>query len=125
MHGLHLLAEWYGCSATLAAMRSADELQAVCERLTRQAGLSVVGAYFHQFVPQGATGTLVLAESHIAIHTWPESGMVTLDIFVCNYSGDNGDNGDKAEQLYAELKSLFAPEREQLHRLRRGAKDVA
>lgn len=122
MQGLHLLAEWYGCAATLAVMRSADDLQAVCEQLTRQVGLSVVGAYFHQFVPQGATGTLVLAESHIAIHTWPESGMVTLDIFVCNYSGDNS---HRAEQLYASLKSLFAPEREQLHRLQRGAKDVA
>lgn len=122
MQGLHLLAEWYGCSATLAAMRSADELQEVCERLTRQAGLSVVGAYFHQFVPQGATGTLVLAESHVAIHTWPESGMVTLDIFVCNYISDNS---GRAEALYAELKSLFAPAREQLHRLRRGAMDVA
>ena len=94
----------------------------MCEQLTREAGLSVVGAGFHQFQPQGATGTLVLAESHVAIHTWPESGWVTLDIFVCNYSGDNS---AKAEQLYAALKQSFQPQQEQLQRLQRGAAGAA
>ncbi len=122
MQGLHLLAEWFGCSAQLAPMCRAEALQALCEQLTREAGLSVVGGYFHQFQPQGATGTLVLAESHLAIHTWPESGWVTLDIFVCNYAGDNS---AKAEQLYAALKQVFQPQREQLQRMPRGAAGVA
>ena len=108
MQGLHLLAEWYGCSAQLAPMCRAEALQALCEQLTREAGLSVVGAGFHQFQPQGATGT--------------ESGWGTLDIFVCNYSGDNS---AKAEQLYAALKQSFQPQQEQLQRLQRGAAGAA
>ncbi len=122
MQGLHLLAEWFGCSAQLAPMCRAEALQALCEQLVRDAGLSAVGGYFHQFQPHGATGTLVLAESHVAIHTWPESGWVTLDIFVCNYSADNS---AKAEQLYAALKQVFQPQREQLQRMQRGASGVA
>lgn len=122
MQGLHLLAEWFGCRADLAPMCRAEALQALCEQLTRDAGLSVVGACFHQFQPQGATGTLVLAESHVAIHTWPESGWVTLDIFVCNYSGDNS---AKAERLYVALKQVFQPQQEQLQRVQRGGAGAA
>ena len=46
--------------------------------------MTVVGDSFHQFEPQGVTGTVLLAESHLAIHTWPEQGFVTIDVYVCN-----------------------------------------
>ena len=67
-------------------MRDATALAVLCERLAGEAGLSVVGRQFHAFVPHGdagVTGMLLLAESHLAVHTWPELRAVTLDVFVC------------------------------------------
>ena len=46
-------------------------------------GAKIIGKQFHQFEPQGVTGFLLLAESHISIHTWPEENLITLDIFTC------------------------------------------
>ena len=57
-------------------------------------GLTVVGESFYQFEPQGVTGTVLLAESHIAIHTWPEAGFVTVDVYVCNLTTDNTAKAD-------------------------------
>ena len=46
-------------------------------------GATIVGEAFHHFSPHGVSGTLVIAESHLSIHTWPESGYVAIDIFTC------------------------------------------
>ena len=56
----------------------------------------------------GVTGTVVLAESHLAVHTWPEIASVTLDIYVCNFSGDNS---HRAHALFDEVISFFVPGR--------------
>ena len=69
-------------------------------------GLNIVGEVFYQFQPQGVTGAVLLAESHLAIHTWPEEGFVTVDVYVCNYLADNT---QKALNLYAKLKAHFKP----------------
>jgi spermidine synthase/S-adenosylmethionine decarboxylase len=82
-------------------------LAALCRRACAEAGLDVVAEAFHQFDGAGATGALVLAESHLAIHTWPELGAVTLDLYVCNYSQDNR---AAAERAYALLQTEFNPE---------------
>ncbi len=49
----------------------------------REAGATIVGESFHRFSPQGVTGVLAIAESHISIHTWPEYGYAAADIFTC------------------------------------------
>ena len=77
MDGIHLLGEWYGCPADTPEFTRADALRDLCVNAARDAGLTVVGERFFQFEPQGVTGTVLLAESHIAIHTWPEAGFVT------------------------------------------------
>ena len=94
MDGIHLLGEWYGCPADTPAFTRADVLRDVCVGAARNAGLTVVGDRFFQFEPQGVTGTVLLAESHIAIHTWPEAGFVTVDVYVCNYTTDNTDKAE-------------------------------
>lgn len=63
---------------------------------------------------------LLLAESHLAIHTWPERAAVTLDVYACNFITDNS---AKVEQLTHELTVLFAPEQTQTKRIIRGAAD--
>src|SRR5262249_5342259 len=88
MDGIHLLGEWYGCPADTAEFTRAEALRAVCVAAVEAAGLTIVGDRFFQFQPQGVTGTVLLAESHLAIHTWPEAGFVTVDVYVCNYTTD-------------------------------------
>lgn len=77
----HILAEFLSCSADLL-----DDLEAI-EGLMREAavaaGATVVGAAFHRFAPQGVSGVVVVEESHLSIHTWPERGYAAVDFFTC------------------------------------------
>src|SRR3954468_10786732 len=72
---------------------------------------------FHQFEGSGFTGTVVLAESHLAIHTWPERQGLTLDVYVCNYSADNS---GKARRLCEQLGEYFQPGEVAKHEVGRG-----
>jgi S-adenosylmethionine decarboxylase proenzyme len=107
MNGLHILAEFHACKGDPRLLRDAGMLAALCRGACAEAGLAVVAEAFHQFHGAGATGALVLAESHLAIHTWPELSAVTLDLYVCNYSQDNR---AAAERAYAVLCAEFNPE---------------
>ena len=69
------------------------QLQETCLAVCSTPGLTPVAQAFHQFgstrEPAGATGAVILAESHLAVLTWPEVRAVTLDLYVCNFSQDN------------------------------------
>lgn len=58
-------------------------LETMLEDAADHIGAQVIDTLFHQFSPQGVSGVVVIAESHISIHTWPESGTAALDIFTC------------------------------------------
>lgn len=105
MNGLHILAEFHACQGERRLLLDAAPLVALCRGACAEAGLRVVAEAFHQFPAAGATGALVLAESHLAIHTWPELDAVTLDLYVCNHSQDNRAAAERAyNALRAELK---------------------
>ena len=91
--------------------------RSVCLNVAIASGLQVVGDAFHQFEPHGVTGTVLLAESHLAIHTWPETGFVTIGLYVCNHLNDNS---DKASNLFAALRDYFKPVRENFSQVARG-----
>ena len=77
-----------------------------------------MGELFHRFPsPGGVTGVVLLAESHLAVHTWPELDAVTLDVYVCNLRADNS---ARAEALMSELVTAFAPGGADRQRLLRG-----
>lgn len=122
MKGLHIIADLYNCPP-LALLTSAEKLRAACLRACEAAGLSVLGEHFYQFESfdqvqaGGATGAVVLAESHLAIHTWPERLQATLDIYVCNVSSDNS---GRAEALYQLLLELLKPRDVLMERVWRG-----
>ena len=122
MDGIHLLGEWYGCPAHTPEFTRVDALRVLCLDAVRSAGLTVVGDSFHQFEPQGVTGTVLLAESHLAIHTWPESGFVTVDVYVCNYTTDNS---AKADRVFRELERALKPDRTRFQAIHRGGKDAS
>ena len=53
-----------------------------------ETGATIIGEIFHQFAPQGVTGVVAIAESHLCIHTWPEFGYAAVDIFTCGAAFD-------------------------------------
>lgn len=122
MHGLHLIAELYQCRCAPRLLTDAEALRELCLAVCATPGLTPVGQIFHQFgsaaQPAGATGAVVLAESHLAVHTWPELNAVTLDLYVCNFSRDNS---AAARAACACLIAAFAPERCVQRELVRGA----
>jgi len=120
MNGLHILAEFHACEGDRHLLRDAGMLAAQCRRACAEAGLVVVADAFHQFDAAGATGALVLAESHLAIHTWPELNSVTFDLYVCNYSQDNR---AAAETAYSALRTEFKPMRIVRRDVTRGSLD--
>src|SRR5450830_861749 len=103
MQGLHLTADLHGCTCDARWLLDADALGARC--------LQAVSQVFHTFPataqgPGGVTATVLLAESHLCVHTWPEQRAVTLDVYVCNFGGDHA---AKAHALMAALIKLFEP----------------
>jgi len=125
MQGLHLTADLYHCACDAVLMTDADTLARLCRRHTLEAGLTLVDEKWHTFPefqgqPGGVTGMLLLAESHLAVHTWPERNGVTLDVYVCNFQEDNS---RKAEALMKAPVEAFRPSDMQRQHLSRGDVD--
>jgi S-adenosylmethionine decarboxylase len=121
MQGLHLICDAQDCGCDAALMLDPAALEQLCKQSVQGAGLQRVNSLFHKFAtdPQsGVTGVVLLAESHIAVHTWPELNAVTLDVYVCNYGFDNS---AKAESLMNKLLAAFAPTSHVLQRVERGS----
>ena len=79
--GKHILAEYSECECTF--LDSEPDIRSLMLEAAIRSGATVVGDIFHHFSPQGVTGVVVVAESHLAIHTWPEFGYASVDIFTC------------------------------------------
>ncbi len=119
MQGLHLTVDLYECACPASFLRDSTALKDACVKFATIAGLTVVGEHFHTFADAGGvTGLVLLAESHLAIHTWPELNAVTLDVYVCNFRDDNS---SKAEALTGALITLFAANNVNRNSLLRGA----
>ena len=82
--GLHLLLELNECNPKL--LNDLDFIRQALLSTAHDVGATVVGESFHRFSPQGVTGILAIAESHISIHTWPEFEYAAADIFACGAS---------------------------------------
>jgi S-adenosylmethionine decarboxylase len=80
--GRHLLADLDGVKPSV--LSDADKIRAILVQGAEQAGATVLFSHIHGFgAGQGVTGVVLLAESHISIHTWPECGFAAVDIFMC------------------------------------------
>ncbi|MBL8429394.1 MAG: adenosylmethionine decarboxylase [Dechloromonas sp.] len=122
MNGLHLIADLHDCRCTPGFLLDAQALETFCVDACQIHGLTVVGRLFHTFQdaggqPAGVTGTVVLAESHLAVHTWPEIASVTLDIYVCNFSGNNS---ERAHALFDAVVTRFSPAHLEKQEVERG-----
>src|SRR6476659_1283866 len=89
--GEHMLLEYYGCDAIKLA--HSDEVKEIVVNAVRQAHGTVVTNIFHNFSPHGVSGVVVIAESHVTIHTWPEHACAAVDIFSCSSKLDHAQIG--------------------------------
>ncbi len=109
--GFQILADLYGVDPDVIS--KVDSLYPVIEDAVRAGNLTKISSDYYQFQPQGASGVVLLAESHLSFHTWPEHGLVTLDIYTC---------GDPkgAETAFDYIVDQLKPDTIDSKRLRRG-----
>jgi S-adenosylmethionine decarboxylase len=113
MHALgrHILLELFDCD--LAVLNDLVKVKEGLVAAAHQAQATIVAAIFHKFNPFGISGVVVISESHLTIHTWPEYRYAAVDIFSC---------GDiiKPDMAVSYLVKLFAAERVSVVELQRG-----
>jgi len=84
--GRHLLVELYDCDKE--ALNNLGFLREAMLTAAVECGAEVLGDSFHNFSPQGVSGVVIIAESHLSVHTWPEYGYAAVDIFTCGTTVD-------------------------------------
>lgn len=84
--GIHLLIEFWSCNRQ--KIDDMNYLEKTMAQAAQVAGATVLKTAFQDFNPQGVSGVVVIAESHLTIHTWPEHGYAAVDIFTCGSAVD-------------------------------------
>jgi S-adenosylmethionine decarboxylase len=84
--GRHLLVELYGCDRK--ALTDVEGVKAVMLRAARATKTTILESMFHSFDSNGVTGVVLIAQSHLSVHTWPEFGYASVDIYACGGKAD-------------------------------------
>jgi len=100
--GKHLLVEYYECEPKI--LNDVNKIREYMMEAARVGGATIVNDVFHTFNPYGVSGVVVIAESHLAIHTWPEYNFAAVDLFTC---GEDVDPWKAFEYLKKNLKSKY------------------
>ncbi len=79
--GKHYLIDLRDCDPEI--IKSVDPTREIVLRAAKECGATILDDHFHQFEPIGVSGVVLIAESHISVHTWPENGFAAADIFTC------------------------------------------
>ena len=79
--GRHILAEFFNCDREI--LNDSGEIEILMKKAALACGATIISSVFHTFNPHGVSGVVVIAESHLAIHTWPEYGYAAVDVFTC------------------------------------------
>lgn len=83
-YGRHLLVEYYDCDHNI--LDNLEAIEALFIAAAKAADATIVQSTFHRFAPQGVSGVVVIEESHLSIHTWPEYGYAAVDFYTCGAS---------------------------------------
>lgn len=102
--GLHILGGVY--TNEMKKLNSSQLTKTHLSKLIRRLDLHELGSFYHRFPEGGFTGLVSLVESHIAVHTWPELGYLTLDVYLCDYSRDNR---KICRLVFNEITNFFRP----------------
>lgn len=98
--GKHVLAEFYNCDKEL--INDEKYTEELFLNAAREAGATVIRSVFHKFSPHGVSGVVVISESHLTIHSWPEYGYCAVDVFTC---GDLINNNIVMQKLKEGLRA--------------------
>lgn len=98
--GRHILVEYYNCDKEL--LKNHEAIEEFMNQAAREANATIVTSCFHKFNPWGVSGAVIIQESHLTIHTWPEYGYASVDLFTC---GDTVNPWDAFKYLEKVLKS--------------------
>jgi spermidine synthase len=98
--GRHIIVEFFGCDPDL--MNDVVHIETSMNNAARMSGATVINSTFHHFSPFGVSGVVVIQESHLAIHTWPEYGFAAVDVFTC---GETVNPWDCYKILYEAFKA--------------------
>jgi S-adenosylmethionine decarboxylase len=109
--GRHLVVEYSECDK--AKLDDVKFLEDAMNDAVRKSGATIVRSVFHRYNPQGVSGVVVIAESHISIHTWPEYGYAAVDFFTCGESVD-------PYRAHEHMKQMLAAEKAFVQELKRG-----
>lgn len=109
--GRHIIVEMYDCDAVV--LDNLDTVRTQMLEAARVCGATVVGEVFHRFSPHGVSGAVVIAESHLSIHTWPEYRYAALDLFTCGTTVDPW-------KAFGHLKQVLKADRTSQTELKRG-----
>ncbi len=107
--GRHVLAEYFDCDKEL--LNDPQKLEQFMQEAAKKANATVISSSFRTFEPFGVSGVVIVAESHLAIHTWPEYGFAAVDFFTC---GDTSNPWKAHEFLKSVLKPSHTEEKEVL-----------
>ena len=109
--GRHILAEFFDCNSNI--INNLQLIEELMSEAATECGATIVQKCFHMFSPHGVSGVVIIAESHLAIHTWPEIGYAAVDLFTCGESCD-------PKVAYEYLKKAFGAEHASYSELKRG-----
>jgi S-adenosylmethionine decarboxylase proenzyme len=113
--GRHYIFELFGCKSSI--LDDLPKIEGAMVAGAEKAGATVVGKVFHKFAPQGVTGVVIIAESHISIHTWPERGYAAVDIFTCSGRTD-------PMKAFDVISALLKPSTTSVMEIKRGMMEV-
>jgi S-adenosylmethionine decarboxylase len=111
--GFQIYAELYNCNPN--KLSRLEDVREIFLEVITSAKLTILKECFHQFNPHGVTGNLILSESHANIHTWPEHGYVSVDIFTCDGEGE-----EKSKIAIQMLKEKLGAKRIHVKEFHRG-----
>lgn len=97
----HLAAKLVGCPKDI--LNDPKAVQEILDRITKVVNMTFIKGASHRFSPQGVSVVYLLAESHIAVHTWPEFGIADLEIVTCNPESDVGMGLKEAKRLFGAI----------------------
>ena len=112
--GRHILVEYYNCNED--TLRNHEEIEKLMNKAAEISGATIVTSTFHHFNPWGVSGAVIISESHLTIHTWPEFGYAAVDLFTC---------GDKVNPWigFDFLEKSLQAEKSESYELSRGMTD--
>jgi len=100
--GKHLIVELYECDTRL--LSDVDYIREAMMLCAREAKTTIIESIFHKFKPYGVSGIIVIAESHLSIHTWPEHKFASVDFFTC---GDHSNPWQSFKIIKKKLKAKY------------------